>query len=84
MTGVAPEPAERAVARVLAGGLDDTREDIARDLMRLLDRADANNTAIVPYPDGETAFYSVEPLDGHGSDHIVRYDTSRRAWGYST
>lgn len=26
MTGIAPEPADRAIARVLAGGLDDWRD----------------------------------------------------------
>lgn len=80
MSGLTPERPDRAIARVLAGGLADTPEEIARDLMRLLDRADAIDTSIIPISDGERVIYSV---DGPGSAHIVRYNADRRAWSYS-
>jgi len=85
VTGLAPEPTDRAVARILAGGLADTPETIARDLVSLLERARAINTAISPFDfDGDPeTIYSVERIGGPGSDHIVRYNPERAAWCYT-
>ena len=83
MTGVAPEPAGRAVARVLAGGLPDTPADIAAALMAVLSRAEAASVAVNPIPAGERTFYTVERTDGVGPAHIVLYDQRRQRWGYT-
>ncbi len=70
MTAIAPEPADRA---------------IARDLVSLLERARAINTAITPFGfDGDPeVIYSIGRIDGPGSDHIVRHNPERAAWCYT-
>lgn len=85
MTGLAPEPADRAIARLLAGGLTDTPEDVARGLATLLTRANAAGIEIAIVYDSDDAtgvVYGIGPAGGPGSDHIIRYSADRSAWSY--
>lgn len=85
MTGLAPEPADRAIARLLAAGLDDTPEDVARGLATLLTRANAAGIEIAIVYDSDDAtgvVYGIGPAGGPGSDHIIRYSADRSAWSY--
>ena len=68
MTGVAPEPADRAISTVLSGGQHvrrvndqaDATNRLAADLASLLQRAFEIGACIVPYVDREGSLYSVE------------------------
>lgn len=87
MSDLIPERPDRAIARILAGGLDDTPEDVARDLATLLTRANAAGIEIAIVYDSDDAIgvvYGIGPAGGSGSDHIVRYSTDRSAWSYTT
>lgn len=87
MSDLIPERPDRAIARILAGGLDDTPEDVARDLATLLTRANAAGIEIAIVYDSDDAtsvVYGIGPAGGPGSDHIVRYSTDRSAWSYTT
>lgn len=83
MTRIAPEPTDRAVARVYAGGLPDAPLDIAKALADLLNRALDSGLAVVPYTDpGETHYevvYSVEGARDHACAE-VEYDTADGSW----
>ena len=83
MTGLAPEPVDRAIARILASGLPDTPLDIARDLTALLSRASASGITVSQLPDGERAIHIVERRDGTGSVHTVRYHPESGSWAYN-
>lgn len=85
MSDLIPERPDRAIARILAGGLDDTPGDVARDLATLLTRANAAGIEIVIVYDSDDAtgvVYGIGPADRPGSDHIVRYSADRSAWSY--
>lgn len=86
MSDLIPERPDRAIARLLAGGLTDTPEGIARDLATLLTRAHAAGVEITIVYDSDDAtgvVYGIGLAGGPGSDHIVRYSTDRSAWSYT-
>lgn len=85
MSDLIPERPDRAIARLLAAGLDDTSGDIARDLATLLTRANAAGIEIAIVYDSDDAtgvVYGIGPAGGPGSDHIIRYSADRSAWSY--
>lgn len=82
MTGIAPEPTDRSVARVYAGGLPDAPADIAKALAEVLNRAGAADLSVVPRVSGDTPGeirYAVE--DAHGRPWAeVECDASTGTW----
>ena len=84
MTGLAPEPADRAIARVLAGGLTDTPTSIAAALTEVLNRAVASGTCVIPYIDiGDGHFevlYSIEGGPRTTPCWGIEYDTATGQW----
>lgn len=83
MSRLAPEPTDRAIARILAGGLPDSPVDIAKALADLLNQASDAGIAVLPdLGTGEhhhEALYHVEQLDGPGRAQ-VDYDTVTASW----
>jgi hypothetical protein len=88
MTGVAPEPAPLAIARVLAGGLAarrindqaDATARLATDLASLLQRAFEIGACVVPYSDDEGTVYAVEGPTAL----IVEWDPAANRWNART
>ena len=82
MTHVAPEPTDRAVARVYAAGLSDAPLDIAKALAELLNRAEDAKLSVVPHLGPDTPGdirYTVE--DAHARPWAeVEYDTPTGTW----
>lgn len=88
MTGVAPQPADRAIATILSGGIParrindqaDATTRLAADLASLLQRAFEIGACIAAYSDDEGTTYSVEgPLT-----FTVEWDPVSDRWNAHT
>jgi hypothetical protein len=79
VTGIAPEPADRAIARLYAASVHDYAGQIADSLAALLNEATGLGVSIVPHPDPDGFLdptYSVEAR----TVHTVQWERPAKAW----
>lgn len=81
MSGIAPEPADRAIARVMAGGLEDPEADFAARLAALLNDGIRLAIAVIPH-EGDWHNDPAYCCEGRTA-HTVTWDRAASTWTVS-